>query len=37
AAAVGGFHWFTDNLLFNAGVAWDNNEATGRMGITYSW
>jgi hypothetical protein len=37
AAAVGGFHWLTDNLLFNAGVAWDNNEATGRMGITYSW
>lgn len=37
AAAVGGFHWFTDNLLFNAGVAWDNAEATGRMGVTYSW
>lgn len=37
AAAIGGFHWFTENLLFNAGVAWDNNEATGRMGITYSW
>jgi predicted outer membrane repeat protein len=37
AAAVGGFHWLTDNLLFNAGVAWDNAEATGRLGVTYSW
>ena len=37
AIAVGGFHWFTDNLLMNAGVAWDNNEATYRMGVTYSF
>ena len=37
AMAVGGFHWFTDNLLFNTGIAWDDNEATYRMGVTYSW
>ncbi|MBP5352932.1 MAG: YadA-like family protein, partial [Alphaproteobacteria bacterium] len=37
AMAIGGFHWFTDNLLFNAGVAYDNREATYRMGVTYSW
>lgn len=37
AMAMGGFHWFSDNVLMNAGVAWDNREATYRMGITYSW
>lgn len=37
AMAVGGFHWFTDNILFNTGIAWDDNEATYRMGVTYSW
>ena len=37
AMALGGFHWVTDNLFLNAGVAWDNNEATYRMGVTYSW
>lgn len=37
AMALGGFHWVTDNLFLNAGVAWDNREATYRMGVTYSW
>ena len=37
AMAIGGFHWFSDNLLFNTGIAWDDNEATYRMGVTYSW
>ena len=38
AMAVGGFHYLTDNILLNAGVAWGNtNDATYRMGITWSW
>ena len=38
AMAVGGFHYLTDNILLNAGVAWGNtNDATYRLGITWSW
>ena len=38
AVAVGGFHHITDNLMLNAGVAWGNsNDASYRMGVTYSW
>ena len=37
AAALGGFHWITNNLLVNAGVGWDNREATTRIGVSYSF
>ena len=38
AAAVGAYHWLTDNLLLNAGMAWGNSSDTVyRMGVTYSW
>lgn len=37
AAAFGGFHWITNNLLVNAGVGWDNREATTRIGVSYSF
>ncbi len=38
AAAIGGFHWLTDNLLLNVGVAWGNSsDEAYRMGVTYTW
>ena len=38
AAAIGAYHWFSDNLLFNAGMAWgESADMVYRMGITYSW
>ena len=38
AMAIGGFHYFNDNLLLNAGVAWGNtSDAVYRMGVTFSW
>ncbi|MBO4285367.1 MAG: YadA-like family protein, partial [Alphaproteobacteria bacterium] len=38
--ALGGFHWFTDNLLMNIGVAYgdgDSSDMIYRAGVTYSW
>ena len=38
--ALGGFHWFTDNLLMNVGVAYgdgDSSDVVYRAGVTYSW
>ena len=39
AAAVGAYHWLTDNLMLNIGAAWggDSAENIYRMGVTYSW
>ncbi|MBR6355949.1 MAG: YadA C-terminal domain-containing protein, partial [Alphaproteobacteria bacterium] len=37
AVAVGGFHNITDNLMLNAGLAWGKEDASYRMGVTYSW
>ena len=38
AVAVGAFHWVTNNLMFNAGVAWgDTRDAVYRMGMTYAF
>lgn len=38
AAAIGGFHYLTDNIMLNAGVAWGNSsDAAYRMGVTFSW
>jgi autotransporter adhesin len=38
AVAVGGFHYLTDNLMFNAGAAWSNSrDAVYRVGLTYSF
>ena len=38
AAAVGAYHWLTDNLMLNAGAAWGNSSDTiYRLGVTYSW
>ena len=38
--ALGGFHWFNDNVLMNVGMAYgdgDSSEMIYRAGITYSW
>ena len=38
--ALGGFHWFNDNLLMNVGVAYgdgDSSDVIYRAGVTYSW
>ncbi|MBR1649111.1 MAG: YadA-like family protein [Alphaproteobacteria bacterium] len=38
--ALGGFHWFNDNLLGNAGVAYGSggpSDVIYRAGVTYSW
>ena len=38
AMAVGGFHYLTDNIMLNAGVAWGNShDASYRLGLTWSW
>ncbi|MBQ9035242.1 MAG: YadA C-terminal domain-containing protein, partial [Alphaproteobacteria bacterium] len=39
AAAVGAYHWLTDNLMLNIGAAWGGDSADNvyRMGVTYSW
>ena len=38
AVAVGAFHWITNNLMVNAGVAWgDTDDAIYRMGLSYSF
>ena len=38
AAAVGAYHWLTDNLMLNVGAAWgDSSDTIYRMGVTYSW
>ena len=38
AAAVGAYHWLTDNLMFNIGAAWgDSSDKIYRLGVTYSW
>jgi hypothetical protein len=38
AVAVGAYHWVTNNLMFNAGVAWgDTRDAVYRMGMTYAF
>jgi trimeric autotransporter adhesin len=39
AVAAGLFHYFTDNILVNAGVSTSlrHSETTGRVGVTYGW
>ena len=38
AVAVGAYHWLTNNLMLNAGLAWgDADDAVYRMGLTYSF
>jgi hypothetical protein len=38
AAAVGAYHWVTDNLMLNAGAAWgESSDTIYRLGVTYSW
>ncbi|MBO4285205.1 MAG: YadA C-terminal domain-containing protein [Alphaproteobacteria bacterium] len=38
AVAFGAYHWLTDNIMLNAGVAWGNSSDTiYRMGVSYTW
>ena len=38
AVAVGAFHYLTDNLMLNAGLAWsDSRDAVYRVGVSYSF
>ncbi len=38
AVAVGAYHWLTNNLMVNAGLAWgDADDAVYRLGLTYSF
>ena len=38
AVAVGAYHWISNNLMVNAGVAWgDTDDYIYRMGFTYSF
>ena len=38
AVAVGAFHYLTNNLMLNAGVAWgDSRDAVYRVGMSYSF